>query len=93
MAKLIMIKTGEITQKQLDILRKTNNQVSYFKKLVGIEPGDKIKRGVGDTCIQITDAKKLGIYKLNFKSKDFYYIIAEVLDERMAFAYSLYIRS
>lgn len=83
-----MKKIKEITQKQFEKLINSDDQAKVFKEIVNLEPASEYK--VGDTAVTVEGSKPLDVFKNTFKGRDTYYIVINALNEKMAFAYSLY---
>lgn len=88
-----MVKIKEATQEQLNMIKgfkSSKNQIKAFKSIIGLSSGKKY--GIGDTAVRVDNAKQLDVFMDEFKGRNFYYIIVNVIDEKTAFAYSLYPR-
>lgn len=81
-------KIGQITEQEFERLRSSLRQESKLKKIMGLS--SKSKYQLGDSMIVIDNAEKYGLYKQNFKGRDVFYLIANVLDEHASFAWILY---
>lgn len=81
-----MIKITEITKEQLESIKQSENPINEFKNIIKLDGNYQF----GDTSIEVDNAKPLDIFKYSFKGRDFYYIIVELLSDKMAFAYSIY---
>lgn len=86
-----MEKIKNIKQEQFEELKSSNDMVACFKKIINIKEIGRYC--VGDTTIKVDNSKKLEVYRETFNNKNFYYIIVNPIDEKIAFAYSLYPRN
>lgn len=78
----------QITQEQLNLLMDSSNQEKVFKDIIKFD--DKRKYGVGDTLIDVKDAKPLDVFRLEFHGKYYHYIITNTINKDIVFAFSLY---
>lgn len=80
-----MEKIKTLTESEIKRVEKASDKGRVLKNILGLKGYD-----VGDTTTQIDNAEMFGVYKNNWKGRDFYYLVVNVIDEKLAFAYSLY---
>jgi hypothetical protein len=80
-----MEKIKTLTENEIKRIEKASDKGRVLKNILGLKG-----YSVGDTTTQIDNAEMFGIYKNNWKGRDFYYLVVNVIDEKLAFAYSLY---
>lgn len=81
-----MEKILTLTQEQFDKFKSNKGRKKLISEVIGV----KGKYNIGDTTVQINNSQPLEIYKNTWNGKDSYYIVAQRLDEDLAFAYSIY---
>ncbi|MDF2499331.1 MAG: hypothetical protein K0Q77_45 [Anaerosporomusa subterranea] len=81
-------KIGQITEDEFKKLQFSTRQQAMLKKFMGLSAKDKYQ--LGDTTIVIKDAELYGLYKYDHKGRNIYYLIANIIDDHMAFSWNLY---
>ena len=78
----------EITQEQLSKIENSINLTKTVNEILNLSNNAKIY--LGTTTIKVKDTKRLDVFKNTFNKRDIYYIIIEILDDELAFAFSIY---
>lgn len=85
-----MKKLIRLTEEQREGFIKSLQNETYSKFISNILDIDLSKYDVGDTAVEIENAKVGEIYKNEFRGKTFYYYVINTIDEKLAFCNSFY---
>ena len=80
-----MEKIKILTESEIKRIEKASNKERVLKNIIGIKG-----YALGTTAALIENSEQFGVYKNEWKGSTFYYLVMSVMDEKLAYCYSLY---
>jgi hypothetical protein len=81
-----MEKIKVLTETKINKVMESEEALELLKEEIGISGNFNL----GDTAVLINNAEKYGVYKNIWKNRVTYYIVLSVLNDELAWGYSIY---
>ncbi|MDV3429140.1 MAG: hypothetical protein LIR50_19280 [Bacillota bacterium] len=80
-----MEKIKVLNESEIKRIRKAADKGRALKNILGIKGYT-----LGDTATLIDNSEMFGLYKNEWKGDIFYYLVMDIMNEKLAYCYSLY---